>query len=531
MKRLPLQLALVLFAACCYGQGHFTSLDIGARVPAGKTVTLTNGYDLTSSTGDVWDYADNFRFLYQQVTGDFDIRVRLQGLSGVAYWTKAGLMVRGDLSDYSQNGLMSATRSAGWGRYFFTSRPGDLYPTFSYFQGSFTRVPYPNASMRMVRIGNNIMSQHSTNGLEWTQVGNLDFVVWPRVAYVGMAVANHPDSGTTPATAQFREVDLALGSPGAPVILTQPRSQTANVNAQVTLSVTAVGSGSLDYRWFREGIALPGATNTTYVIGSVGGGDAGKYTCLVQSEFGSLLSWAAELEVTDAHEPWDGILAEFYNRVYGGQIAYLINATNYPDAPFSTSRPLRFEISSSPDDTGGRIRGFVTPPLTGDYTFYIASDERGELWLSADDNPAEKRLVAECFYYVGARDWDYYPDQISAALRLEAGQRYYVEAMYKGEGAPNHCSVAWRLPNGTLEGPIPAARFRGLSAVLRIDPTVSSSVVKLLVSGTANTLYVMEASSDLSTWVPVSTNRVPFAVERLPGGDARSEFYRARSPQ
>lgn len=521
---------LLLSVSPCLSQGVFTSIDIGRATPAGKTVAVTNGFDLTSATGDVWGYQDNFRFLYQRVTGDFDFVARLQDLAGAAYWTKAGLMLRSDLTDYAQNGFMIATRSSGWGRYFFTGRPCDFCPSFSYFQGSFTRVSYPNAWLRLVRVGGDIISLHSTNGFDWTQIGNLDFLFWERTTYVGMAVANHPDSGSTPGTARFRDILLSGGGPGAPVIISQPQSQTVNPAAQVRFGVTAVGGGAIRYQWFHDGDAIPGATNSAVMIASATPPDAGKYTCVLQNEFGTVSSWAGMMELASAAEPWDGILAEVYSRVYGGQVAYMINATNYPGAPFSASRPLRCEISNSGDDTGGRLRGFLCPTVTGNYTFYIAADERGELWLSSDDNPARKQLVAQCYYYVGQRMWDYYEEQVSNPIRLEAGRRYYVEAVYKGDGAPNHCSVAWRLPNGTLEGPIPVSHFQGLPASISADGSLPlSNTFVLQVTGSSNSAYVVEASTDLVNWSSVMTNRVPFTYEEALTIQNEKRFFRAKA--
>lgn len=522
---------LLLFLAAglglpCRGQGGFTSVDIGKPAPAGRTVALTNGYDVTSSTGDVWGYFDNFRFVYKPVDGNFDFRVRMQGLSGASFWTKGGIMIRTGLADYSQNAFMIATRTAGWGRYFMTSRPGDFYPSFSYYQGSFDRVSYPDAYLRLVRIGNNIIAQHSADGVDWTQIGNLDFAFWPRAAYVGVAVSNHPDSGTAPATAQFRDMELTLRLPKAPAILTQPESRTANPGNEVTLNVLGAGGAVLSHQWFKDGDPLAGATNATLVVNTSERGSDGKYTCKLANDFGTVWSWSSQLEVTPSHEPWNGILGEVYNRVYGGQIAYMINATNYPTAPVSRLKLPRFEISGSSADTGGRIRGFVSPPATGNYIFYIAADERGELRLSADDNPAGKRVIAECYYYVGAREWDYYEEQISAPVRLEAGRRYFLEAFFKGDGAPNQCAVVWRLPNGSLEGPIPSSRFVGSQATLSgsLDATDRFT---LRLNGTTNSAYVVESSSDLASWTPIVTNRAPFLYEDSMPSGVPSRFYRA----
>jgi hypothetical protein len=51
---------------------------------------------------------------------------------------------------------------------------------------------------------------------------------------------------------------------------------------------------------------------------------------------------------------------------------------------------------SSPnvDDFFGMVRGWITPPETGDYEFFLASDEAGILWLSTDETPENLKAIA-----------------------------------------------------------------------------------------------------------------------------------------
>ena len=504
----------------------FTSIDIGRTTPAGQTTATNGGFDVSSATGDVWDIADDFRFVYRQVTGDFDIRARIANFTGVGYWAKAGLMVREDLTDTGANGFMIATRSSGWGRYMFTSRLEQFYATYVYSQGSFERVQYPDVWVRLARVGSTVIPMHSTNGINWTQIGNLPFGQLPRTVFVGMAVSNHPESGTARATGQFRDVALDIGAPVAPVILSQPFSQTANPSQGVTFGVTAIGRGTLNYQWYRDGIAIDSATNATYLAANVQLGDDVKYTCLVRNEFGEVHSWAGFLEVEEPDQPFDGIMLERYSRVYGRRVEYMINATNYPVSPATVARPAQFEVSSLGDDTGARLSGYVTAPLTGNYTFYIAGDDRGELWLSTDDNPANKSKIAECYYWVNVRQWDYYNGQVSSPVRLEAGKRYYLEAFIKGEGSPNHGAVGWRLPNGSFQGPIPASRFVGDAAIVQQIQPPSRGRMGFRVEGTTNSLYIVQTSTNLAEWSPVLTNRVPYDVEIDTAADP-NRFFRA----
>ncbi|MBK8046736.1 MAG: hypothetical protein IPK16_06205 [Anaerolineales bacterium] len=42
------------------------------------------------------------------------------------------------------------------------------------------------------------------------------------------------------------------------------------------------------------------------------------------------------------------------------------------------------------NDYGVRIRGYLLPPVDGDYRFWIAADDRGALFLSTDETPDER---------------------------------------------------------------------------------------------------------------------------------------------
>jgi hypothetical protein len=519
-------LAYLAVAAFASAQS-FVSLDIGATSPAGQTVVTNGGFDVSSATGDIWSWHDDFRFVYQRVTGDFDCRARIVSFVAAAQWSKAGLMVREDLSEYGANGFMIASSRSGWGGYMFTARLASFEGTYVHFQAAGDRVYYPDVWVRLVRVGDRVIPMHSTNGVVWAQIGDLEIGPLPTAAYVGMAVSNHPDSGTAKATAQFREVSLDRGTPVAPAILSQPLSLIANPGSEVSFSIVAVGRAPLQYQWFRDSETIDGATNATCRLGAVQDSDEAKYTCLLRNEGGEVRSWAGLLEVEPPGKPFDGILLERYSRVYGRPVEYMVNATNYPAWPVSRTHPSLFEVSSLGDDTGARLRGYLTPPLTGQYTFYIAADDRGVLWLSSDDNPATKQMIAVSYYWVASRAWDVYASQVSLPIQLQAGRRYYLEALIKGDGSPNQGAVGWRLPDGKFERPIPAKRFVGAPARFSAIRWPAAGRFEVQVDGTANSLYQVQASSDLVTWSPVLTNRAPFLFVEFDPPNAPQRFYRA----
>jgi hypothetical protein len=125
------------------------------------------------------------------------------------------------------------------------------------------------------------------------------------------------------------------------------------------------------------------------------------------------------------------------------------------------------------DNYGSRMRGYLCVPITGNYTFWISSDDRSMLYLSTDDDPANKRQIASVSGYTGFRIYDKYTSQKSAPISLVAGRRYYIEAIHKEGLGNDFISVGWQLPNGTLERPIPANRLIDVGTIAtNKNPTV-----------------------------------------------------------
>ena len=98
------------------------------------------------------------------------------------------------------------------------------------------------------------------------------------------------------------------------------------------------------------------------------------------------------------------------------------------------------------DDYGSRIRGYLYPPATGKYTFWIAGDDHCQLRLSTDGTPANVELVAEVVGWTNPRQWDKFTEQESAPLTLTAGRKYYIEVLHKEGTGGDHVAVAWSGP-------------------------------------------------------------------------------------
>ncbi len=106
-----------------------------------------------------------------------------------------------------------------------------------------------------------------------------------------------------------------------------------------------------------------------------------------------------------------------------------------------------------------RLRGFIIPPLSGTYTFWIASDDNGELYLSSDEDPAHLQPQLAWCKVVSEEGWDERPEQRSRQIALEAGHRYYIEVRRKQGPGGAHLAIGWQLPDGYRERPIPGSRL------------------------------------------------------------------------
>lgn len=149
--------------------------------------------------------------------------------------------------------------------------------------------------------------------------------------------------------------------------------------------------------------------------------------------------------------------------------------------PTITGMLTSFEAPKEPDDAfGARIRGYVCPPRTGNYVFWISADDMAELYLSTNDSPANKRKIAYQTAYSYAREWDKYSSQKSVSINLTAGKKYYIEVLHKQDGSNAHVEVGWQIPGGILEQPIPGHRLSPYVSAARLAGEDKAEVESLL---------------------------------------------------
>jgi hypothetical protein len=148
------------------------------------------------------------------------------------------------------------------------------------------------------------------------------------------------------------------------------------------------------------------------------------------------------------------ILREYWLGIPGTAVSDLTGNINYPANPSGNSLLSSFEAPINwAVNYGTRVRGYITAPNTGTYVFWISSDDNSELWLSTNDNPANKSLIASVPDWTNPREWTKYSQQQSASITLTAGQKYYVEALQKDGGGGDNLAVGWAKPGQGSSAP------------------------------------------------------------------------------
>lgn len=183
----------------------------------------------------------------------------------------------------------------------------------------------------------------------------------------------------------------------------------------------------------------------------------------------------ATVDATDTFVAWDviegGLLFETFLGIGGTPIANLTAAAKFPGSPDGARFIDSFDTPNGiADNYGARVRGWFVPEVTGDYTFFIRSDDASQLYLNPSGEAEVSFLtgalpIAEETGCCGAFLEPGVPET-SIPYSLTAGQAYYIEALLKEGGGGDWMQVAYRLSTDPTEAaslsPIPGSELRTL---------------------------------------------------------------------
>ena len=189
----------------------FSNLDVGSPELGGSASQVEGGWDLTAGGIDIWEKADQFHFLNKQISGDFDIGVRVESFMPAHLYSKAGLMIRESLNADSPHLMFlvfsdNSPRNNNLGGYemqFRSQTGGDcqaIYPAKRPPAPPEFPAAFPNSWLRVERRANRFSAFASTDGKNWKLYATKTLALASRV-YVGPALTSHEPR--VAATARF----------------------------------------------------------------------------------------------------------------------------------------------------------------------------------------------------------------------------------------------------------------------------------------------------------------------------------------
>ena len=231
-----------------------------------------------------------------------------------------------------------------------------------------------------------------------------------------------------------------------------------------------------------------------------------------------------------------------WNNISGSAVSNLTSNLNYPNNPSLAGTRTLFEMPvNTGNNIGVRMNGYICPPTSGNYVFWIASDASGELWLSTTSSSVNKIKIAYNTSSTNYREWNKYTTQKSASINLTAGQVYYVEALMKESTGNDNLSVGWAKPGQSANTPsevIPGSNL--LTQLPDIQPpTAPTSLSSSSITFTSFTLSWAAATDNVAvTGYDVYQNGLKinssniistsFNVSGLTAGTTYSYFVKAK---
>jgi poly(3-hydroxybutyrate) depolymerase/chitodextrinase len=147
-----------------------------------------------------------------------------------------------------------------------------------------------------------------------------------------------------------------------------------------------------------------------------------------------------------------GVVEDVWKGIAGPAVSSLTNSTIYQGPPneVDTIGALDLLAHTTLTNTyGARVRGYLYPPQSGVYAFWISSHNASVFSLSTDADSAHKKTVAYVAEDVfnDLHGYDYQYNQKSAPIQLTKDTRYYFEILFKRQWGVEHCSVVWQRPH------------------------------------------------------------------------------------
>lgn len=177
----------------------------------------------------------------------------------------------------------------------------------------------------------------------------------------------------------------------------------------------------------------------------------------------------------------NGLAHEVYENIPGGKHADL-NDSVFAKRPSRGSVANRPHVLSLGRNYAQRMRGLLTPPITGEYTFILQTrhGESANVYYGTEASGNDKTLLLKITEQTKALS-RYNPiSDVRQSLKLQGGEKYYLEIQHNAGDANGFLRLHWRYLNakGERDGGVIAPRFLTLLPGQTFSPIPALEITK-----------------------------------------------------
>ncbi|MBK9137555.1 MAG: Ig-like domain-containing protein [Verrucomicrobia bacterium] len=326
-------------------------------------------------------------------------------------------------------------------------------------------------------------------------------------------------------------IDGAYLSPyvtaSGPTILAQPQNAYVYVGGTATFSVgfdIPPPATLTSITWQKNGADIPDSNAATVSLVATAGDNGAKVKAIITTSAGTLTSEEATLTVaTLSNEFTPGVVKfEAYHDIGGTAVQALLDDPKYPNSPDNL---LLLGSLSTPngyrDNYGARVTGFIIPPESGQYRFFLYSDDASALYLSNNQTLPNPDLVdpicqetdcCDVFQEPGVPNDDGFTYPTSEPISLTAGQRYAFLALVKEGGGGDYLQIAVRKEGSTT----PAASLQPIAGSwigANAKPNLGTPVITQQPQGIPRLLQGRKGELAVAAVVNPTAYNFPYSVQ------------------
>jgi sugar lactone lactonase YvrE len=309
-------------------------------------------------------------------------------------------------------------------------------------------------------------------------------------------------------------IPAALTITGPPSFVAQPGSLTVTQSQTAAFSVTAVGSIPLSLQWQFNSVLISGATATNYTVANAQSTDAGSYSVVVTNSLGSVTSSVATLTVILPPTITNPPQSLTVNQGTDAPFSVAVSGTT----PFAYQWFFNGGAVSAATDSGYTVTS-AQPTNAGSYSVVVsnilgsATSSVATLTVivppSITTQPvSQTNLRGTCAIFAVTASgtaplwyqWQWnstiYPPDTNATsfTACNAGSYSVIVSNQAGVAGSDTVTLSFTNPPPTLAG-----HFDSLSLL-------PDGSLQLNMSGSPNTNYVLEFTTDWLSWFPLITN-------------------------